>query len=48
MATPQFDVFLSHNSRDKPVVERVGEKLKRGGIEPWLDKWHLTPPARAL
>ena len=43
MATPQFDVFLSHNSRDKPVVERVGEKLRRGGIEPWLDKWHLTP-----
>jgi energy-coupling factor transporter ATP-binding protein EcfA2 len=43
MATPQFDVFLSHNSRDKPIVERVGEKLKRGGIEPWLDKWQLTP-----
>ena len=40
---PRFDVFLSHNSRDKPVVERVGEKLRRGGIEPWLDKWHLTP-----
>jgi hypothetical protein len=43
MFMPRFDVFLSHNSRDKPVVERVGEKLRRGGIEPWLDKWHLTP-----
>lgn len=43
MSTPHFDVFLSHNSRDKPAVERVGEKLRRGGIEPWLDKWHLTP-----
>lgn len=43
MATSHFDVFLSHNSRDKPVVERVAEKLRRGGIEPWLDKWHLTP-----
>lgn len=46
MSTPRFDVFLSHNSRDKPVVERVGEKLRRGGIEPWLDKWHLTPGGR--
>lgn len=40
---PPFDVFLSHNSRDKPAVERIGESLKRGGIEPWLDKWHLIP-----
>jgi len=38
-----FDVFLSHNSREKPVVERIAEKLKREGFEPWLDKWCLTP-----
>jgi WD40 repeat protein len=38
-----FDVFLSHNSREKPTVERIAEKLKREGIEPWLDKWYLTP-----
>src|SRR5437879_3020689 len=38
-----FDVFLSHNSRDKPSVERLAEKLKRDGLEPWLDKWCLTP-----
>src|SRR5205823_7301563 len=24
-----FDVFLSHNSRDKPTVERLAERLKR-------------------
>ena len=24
-----FDVFLSHNGRDKPVVERIAERLKR-------------------
>jgi len=39
----RFDVFLSHNSREKPVVERIAEKLKRQGFEPWLDKWCLTP-----
>jgi formylglycine-generating enzyme required for sulfatase activity len=39
----QFDVFLSHNARDKPTVERIAEKLKRAGIEPWLDIWWMTP-----
>jgi TIR domain len=38
-----FDIFLSHNSRDKPAVERIATKLKRAGLEPWLDKWCLTP-----
>jgi WD40 repeat protein len=42
-SSQRFDVFLSHNSREKPVVERLAEKLKREGIEPWLDKWCLTP-----
>jgi WD40 repeat protein/energy-coupling factor transporter ATP-binding protein EcfA2 len=37
-----FDVFLSHNSREKPAVTRIAEKLKRNGLEPWLDKWCLT------
>jgi len=43
MAAPDFDVFLSHNSADKPTVEELAYHLKRAGIEPWLDKWHLTP-----
>ncbi|MBI2487804.1 MAG: toll/interleukin-1 receptor domain-containing protein [Deltaproteobacteria bacterium] len=34
-----FDVFLSHNSKEKPAVERIAEKLKQAGLEPWLDKW---------
>ncbi len=41
-----FDVFLSHNSRDKPVVERIAERLKRAGLEPWLDSWALSPGGR--
>ena len=38
-----FDVFLSHNSRDKPQVERIAERLRGAGLEPWLDKWALVP-----
>src|SRR5690349_6265599 len=42
----RYDVFLSHNGRDKQMVERIAEKLKRAGLEPWLDKWCLTPGGR--
>ncbi|HKQ51189.1 MAG TPA: TIR domain-containing protein, partial [Pyrinomonadaceae bacterium] len=42
-AAGRFAVFLSHNSREKPTVERIAEKLKRAQLEPWLDKWCLTP-----
>src|SRR3954447_15687979 len=45
-ATRRFDVFLSHNSRDKPAVQRLAEDLKRAGLEPWLDVWCLTPGGR--
>jgi WD40 repeat protein len=44
--TKTFDVFLSHNSKDKPAVERLAQKLQREGLEPWLDKWALTPGGR--
>jgi energy-coupling factor transporter ATP-binding protein EcfA2 len=42
----KYDIFLSHNSRDKSTVERIAEKLKRAGLEPWVDKWCLTPGAK--
>src|SRR3954454_19054951 len=45
-ATRSFDVFLSHNSRDKAAVVRLAEALKRAGLEPWLDIWCLTPGGR--
>src|SRR5689334_18689191 len=45
MSAPEtdFDVFLSHNSRDKPAIERIGLALRDAHLAPWLDKWHLTP-----
>ncbi|MEO1528525.1 MAG: toll/interleukin-1 receptor domain-containing protein [Planctomycetota bacterium] len=39
----QFDVFLCHNSKDKPAVEDIANKLVERGLKPWLDKWHLRP-----
>jgi len=38
------DVFLSHNSKDKPAVEQIGHLLTREyGLRCWLDKWNLVP-----
>ncbi|AUB40232.1 DNA-binding transcriptional regulator YiaG, XRE-type HTH domain [Nostoc flagelliforme CCNUN1] len=39
----KFDVFLCHNSKDKPAVIEVAEQLQQQGIVPWLDIWHLRP-----
>jgi len=38
-----FDVFLSHNSRDKPVVEEIAAWLRGRGLRVWLDKDELRP-----
>jgi hypothetical protein len=39
----QFDVFLSHNSGDKPAVEKIAAQLRATGLRVWLDKWELRP-----
>jgi guanylate kinase len=38
-----FDIFLSHNSKDKPLVEEIASTLDSVGIRPYLDMWHLIP-----
>lgn len=39
-----YDVFLSHNSSDKPAVELLARRLSEEcGLQPFLDKWHLIP-----
>jgi WD40 repeat protein len=35
----KYDVFLSHNSQDKPRVRRLAERLKAAGVQVWLDEW---------
>ena len=43
VAQDRYDVFLSHNSKNKKEVEAIAKKLKSKGIRPWLDKWDLVP-----
>ena len=45
-----FDVFLCHNSEDKPAVREIAQKLIEENIKPWLDEadiragsfWHTA------
>jgi hypothetical protein len=37
------DVFLSHNSEDKPLVREIARVLQQEGLTVWLDEWSLTP-----
>ncbi len=39
----KYHVFLSHSTADKPAVEELAVRLRREGIEPWLDMWNLIP-----
>ena len=38
-----YDVFLSHQNGDKPLVESLAARLDEQGLRPFLDKWHLIP-----
>lgn len=39
-----YDVFLSHNSHDKPLIEQIALRLvSEARLRPFLDKWHLIP-----
>ena len=43
-ATPQrFDVFLSHNSQDKPLVRELKNRLSAQKLVVWLDEDELRP-----
>src|SRR3712207_2638973 len=36
-----YDVFLSHSSKDKPVVRELAERLRADGVRVWLDEWEI-------
>ncbi|MDQ3802829.1 MAG: TIR domain-containing protein [Acidobacteriota bacterium] len=39
-----FDVFLSHDSRDKAAIEELAARLEdEFRLKPFVDKWHLVP-----
>ena len=39
----EYDVFLSHSSRDKAVVRAVAERLRGDGLRVWFDEWEIRP-----
>ena len=39
----KFDVFLSHNSRDKPAVRKLAQRLHGDGLRVWFDEWVIRP-----
>lgn len=43
LAVGDFDVFLCHNSEDKPQVRKIAARLKAHGLLPWLDEEDLRP-----
>ncbi|MGH9837737.1 MAG: TIR domain-containing protein [Blastocatellia bacterium] len=38
----QYDVFLSHSSKDKDIVRAVAERLRADGLRVWLDGWRTS------
>ena len=36
-------IFLSYSRADQPAVEIIAERLRREGLNPWLDIWNLIP-----
>ena len=38
-----YDVFLSHNSQDKPRVREIAERLRQAGLRVWFDEWLIRP-----
>jgi len=36
-----YDVFLSHNAKDKPRERRLAERLKQAGLRVWFDEWNV-------
>ena len=39
----QFDVFLSHNTKDKTVVRELAARLQQDGVRVWLDDEQIKP-----
>ncbi len=39
----EFDVFLSHNSQDKPRVRKLAQRLRDAGLRVWFDDWIIRP-----
>ncbi|MDA1051803.1 MAG: toll/interleukin-1 receptor domain-containing protein [Planctomycetota bacterium] len=38
-----YDVFISHSSRDREVVHELAGRLQENGLRVWLDDWEIKP-----
>jgi len=43
MSRYKYDVFLSYNSKDKPQVQRLAERLRSLDLRVWFDEWVISP-----
>jgi hypothetical protein len=39
----QYDVFLSHSTKDKAVVRPLAERFRADGLKVWFDEWVIKP-----
>jgi len=39
----EYDVFISHNGKDKSSATKLAEALKAKGLSVWFDIWNLIP-----
>ena len=37
----EYDVFLSHSTKDKAVVRPIAERLRADGLRVWFDEWEI-------
>jgi hypothetical protein len=40
---PEYDVFLSYNTKDQQIVTQIADRLKPYGIRVWMDHWYIRP-----
>jgi len=41
--TFEYDVLISHSSKDKQAVRELAERLRDDGLRVWLDEWEIKP-----
>ena len=39
----EYDIFLSHSSKDKPAVRKLATRLRQDGVRVWFDEWNIEP-----
>src|SRR6185369_4232223 len=42
-ATFTYDVFLSHNAKDKVRVRQLAERMRSAGLSVWFADWIVQP-----